>query len=264
MATSDFFELTAAQLDHLNQTEKKLYDFVTRNMDEVKLMSVRQLARTCYVSPATVFRFVNKLGFSGFKEFIAVLKITDMSRSKAVIPDVMRYKGYREDYLKNLIESVRVIRKEQVKKVHDKLKAHAKVWIFGTGLTMEAARYIEHLFLACGCNATFAYEPYEMQNAVSLMTSDDLVFMLSYKGNNPQLLEVIDQIKHRCSPLMVSITRSDNNMVQLMTELNFYIFADEITYNGFDLTSRVAMIAVIEIILYELFSPPDENSFHKM
>lgn len=253
MAVNDFFDLTSDKLDKLNLTEKKIFDYVVKNMDEVKQMSIRQFAKECYVSTATIFRFINKLGFSGYKEFIAVIKITDMSRTKAVIPNVMKYKGYREDYLKNLIETVRVIRKEQVKKFHDRLKLDPHIYLFGDGLTIEAARYIEHLFLAFGCRAVFAYEDYEIENAIEHMTDEDVVVAMSYSGKTKKIIDLLEKIHHRCQPLLVSITRSDNNMVQLLTDLNFYFFADEISYNGHDLTSRVAMICVIEIILYEMF-----------
>lgn len=260
MEKNDFFSLTSDSMDNLNVTEKKIFDYVVKNMDEVKQMSIRQLAQECYISTATIYRFIKKLGFNGYKEFIAVLKITDMSRTKAVIPNVMRYKGYREDYLKNLIETVRVIRKEQVKKFHDKLKTNPQIYLFGDGLTVEAANYIEHLFLAFGCRAFFAHEKYEVENAIYHMTDDDMVIVMSYTGKTKALIEMLEQIKHKCQPLLISITRSDNNMVQLLTDLNFYFFADEISYNGYDLTSRVAMISVIEIILYEMFCEEDDYS----
>ncbi len=264
MGNNDFFDLTSDKLDKLNVTEKKIFDYVVRNMDEVKQMSIRQLAQESYISTATIFRFINKLGFNGFKEFIAVLKITDMSRTKAVIPNVMKYKGYREDYLKNLIETVRVIRKEQVKKFHDKLKTNPQIYLFGEGLTVEAARYIEHLFLAFGCRASYAHEQYEIQNAIDHVTDDDMVIVMSYTGKTKLIIEMLEKIKHKCQPLLVSITRSDNNMVQLLTDLNFYFFADEISYNGHDLTSRVAMISVIEIILYEMFCEESDTPLPQM
>ncbi|MEG2382809.1 MAG: MurR/RpiR family transcriptional regulator [Oscillospiraceae bacterium] len=259
MENHNFFDLSSDKLHLLNLTEKKMFNYVAKNMDEVKQMSIRQFAGECYVSTATVYRFIAKLGFNGYKEFITVLMLTDMSRSKAVIPQVMKYKGYREDYLKNLIETVRVIRKEQVKKVHDALLRGANIYIFGTGLSRRAAQYVEQLFQSFGNNAQFAYEDYQIENAIEKMTDNDVAFMMSYTGEAPVLIDALEKIKHRCQPLLVSITRSDNNMVQLMTDLNFYFFADQISYNGHDLTSRVAMIMIIEILLYEFYCEEDDK-----
>lgn len=250
---NDYFDLTKEKLEQLNFTERKMYNYVIQNIDKIKEMSIRQFSQRCYVSTATVYRFIKKLGFNGYTEFTAFLKLTDKSRSQAVIPPIMKYKGYSEDYLKNLIESVRVIRKEQVKKFCDVLKHDPQIYIFGSGLTTEAARYIEHLFIAFGCRADFVYEDFQADAAVKHMTDDDMVIMMSYTGENEKLIRILEMIKGKCKPLLVSITRSDNNMVQLMTDLNFYFFVDEITYNGYDLTSRVAMIAIMEIILYEFF-----------
>lgn len=231
-------------------------------MDQVKQMSIREFSSSCYISTATIFRFVKKLGFSGYKEFVAALRLTDMSRTKAVIPDVMRYKGYREDYLKNLIETVRVIRKEQVKKFHDKLKQNPQIYLLSEGLSVEAARYVEHLFLAYGCRACTICQNYQFQNTIENVTDDDIVIVMSYSGKTKALIDALEQIHHRCHPLLVSITRADNNMVQLLTDLNFYFFVDEISYNGFDMTSRVPMICIIEVLLYELFCRDNSDDQH--
>lgn len=193
MTANDFFDITTDKLDKLNVTEKKIFDYVVKNMDEVKQMSIRQFAQECYISTATIYRFIKKLGFDGYKEFIAVLKITDMSRTKAVIPNVMKYKGYREDYLKNLIETVRVIRKEQVKRFHEVLKKDPQIYLFGYGLTVEAARYIEHLFLAFGLRAMLAYEDYEIENAIDHMTDDDVVIVMSYSGKTKKIIDTLEK-----------------------------------------------------------------------
>lgn len=253
MVTNNFFDLVDDKIDTLNKTEKKLFDYVIKHMDEVKQMSIREFSQTCYISTATIFRFVKKLGFSGYKEFVTALRLTDMSRTKAVIPNVMRIKGYREDYLKNLIETMRVIRKDQVKRIHDRLRLNPVIYLFSAGLSVEAARYIEHLFLAYGYRAFSAYKDYQIQSAIEQITDNDLVFAMSYSGRTKTLVDALEKIHHKCQPLLISITRSDNSMVHALTDMNFYFFADEISYNGFDLTSRVAMICIVEVILYEMF-----------
>ena len=35
-----------------------------------------------------------------------------------------------------------------------------------------------------------------------------------------------------------------------MSDLNFYVFADEIEYEGEDITARIGMIAIFETLMY--------------
>ena len=69
----DFYSYTSERLDRLSNTERNVFNFVIKNMHQVKNMSIRELAAECYVSTPTLFRFVKKLGFEGYSEFVAAI-----------------------------------------------------------------------------------------------------------------------------------------------------------------------------------------------
>lgn len=250
---NDFYDMTNDRLDSLNPTEKKIYNYIVQNMAEVKHLSIRQLAQDCFVSPSTVYRLIKKLGFSGYTEYTAILKITDITREKAEIPKILKNKGYQEEYLKNIIESVRVIRKEDVKTIRQRLKKDPNIYIIGNSLTRAVAEYIEHLFCCYGCKAQYIFQDYVIDSVVAHITDNDMVIAMSYSGNDPQLVSILERIKHKCTPLLISFTRADNNMIQMITDMNLYYFVEEIKYNHYDLTSTVAMICVFELILYRIY-----------
>ena len=75
--------------------------------------------------------------------------------------------------------------------------------------------------------------------------------MLSYSGDSISVINEIEKIFAVATPTIISFTRADNNAVQNMSDLNFYVFADEINYEGIDCTSRVGMIAIMETLLYK-------------
>ncbi len=60
----------------------------------------------------------------------------------------------------------------------------------------------------------------------------------------------IEEIFAIATPTIISITRADNNVIQNMSDLNFYMFADEVEYLGSDVTSRCGMIAILESLMY--------------
>ena len=64
----------------------------------------------------------------------------------------------------------------------------------------------------------------------------------------------IERIFAIATPTIVSLTRADNNTIQNMSDLNFYVFADEIDCQGADITSRCGMIAIMETLLYKRLS----------
>ncbi len=75
--------------------------------------------------------------------------------------------------------------------------------------------------------------------------------VLSYSGDNADIIGQIEKIFSVSTPTIISITRADNNIIQNMSDLNFYVFADEVSYDGMDVTSRCGMIAILETLLYK-------------
>lgn len=60
--------------------------------------------------------------------------------------------------------------------------------------------------------------------------------------------------------MLIWITGADNNIIQNMSDINLYIFTDEIEMNNLDITSRISTIAIMELILYQ-FMEDETSSF---
>lgn len=104
----DFFEIANSHISELTKNEQILFDYVINNLENIKSKSIREVADDCFVSTTTFLRFVRKLGFSGFSEFTTVIKYTLLYKTPLPesSPFVVSQKDYREEYLKNLVESV--------------------------------------------------------------------------------------------------------------------------------------------------------------
>lgn len=84
------------------------------------------------------------------------------------------------------------------------------------------------------------------------ITKDNLVIVLSYGGHDIELIQLVQQLKsNRQSPYLISVTGADNNVIQNLSDINLYIFTDEIEMNKQDITSRISTIAILELILYQ-------------
>jgi len=151
----DFFEATQETIRDLNQTERQLFDYVVKNMDEIKNMSIQKFASEWLVSTTTIFRFTQKLGFSGYADFINCLLITSHSQQNAVLPDVVVGRAYSEVYLKNVMEAVRVMSPQYVESVMSTLDRRPGIYILADANTHTIGQYCEKLFIGLGFNAYF-------------------------------------------------------------------------------------------------------------
>jgi len=252
--TKDFYEATADTIRDLNPTERKLFDYVIKNMDEVKHQGIREFASKHFISTTTIFRFAQKLGFSGYSDFINSLLVTTHTHKDMVLPDIAIGRNYSEEYLKNAMESVRVTSPRQVEQVVSLLADKPNIYILTDSSTHTIGQYCERLFIGLGFHAYFPETAYQMQNLVNRISSNDMLLALSYSGQDKLLIDFIERVFLTQHPFLFSITRADNNPLESLSNSNFYVFADEIHVPGMDLTSSVTMLMIIELLVYEYLS----------
>jgi len=257
----DFFEATQNVLPKLNQTDRELFEYVIKNIDQVKDMSIQKFATKRFLSTTTIFRFVQKLGFSGYTDFINSLLVTShQAKNKDMeVPKTLHNKNYNEGYLKNIIEAVRVMPGDLITQVMDVLASTPKIYIFTDDHAVPIGQYIEKMFLGLGFMAYFPEAAYQMQNLPGVIKKGDMIIALSYSGQDANLINIIERVFIHERPFLLSVTRADNNVLESLSDVNFYVFAEEIRINGMDLTSNVPMLTVLELLVYEYIARSTPN-----
>jgi len=70
-------EKPTEQLPPLTTAEYSIYHYILENYEEVRLMTIRELAKKVYTSTSTILRFVKKFGYDGYSEFQKCVRKTD-------------------------------------------------------------------------------------------------------------------------------------------------------------------------------------------
>jgi len=256
----DFFAATQETIRNLNQTERQLFDYVVKNMDKVKHMSIQKFAAEQFLSTTTIFRFTQKLGFSGYSDFTNSLLVTFHNKQDTILPDVIMGKVYGEEYLKNAVEAVRVMSPKHVDDVVALLAKKPDIYILTDDNTHVIGQYCERLFIGLGFHSYFPETAYQMQNLVNRIRSSDMILALSYSGRDSAMLNFIEKVFMSERPYLLSVTRADNNPLESLSDTNLYVFADEIHISGMDLTSGVTSLMIVELLVYEYIArsgPPE-------
>jgi len=254
---SNFFETTSETVRNLNQTERKLFDYVVKNMHEVKDMSIQKFASMQFLSTTTIFRFTQKLGFAGYSDFINSLLVTVYNQQQETMPQVISKGDYSKNYLENAMESIRVMSAIQMTEVVDLLHEKPRIYILTDDNTHTIGQYCERLFIGLGFHAYFPETAYQRQNLVNRIRNQDMLIALSYSGDDEVLIHFIQHVFLTAKPHLLSITRADNNPLENLSNHNFYVFTDEININSMNLTSSVSMLMIVELLVYEYMATCD-------
>jgi DNA-binding MurR/RpiR family transcriptional regulator len=113
MTKTAFEEKIQQAYPHLPRNQRILAEYFLDNLDQVPFMSIHEIATEVQISVATVVRFTQKLGFTGFSEFRSgIKKSLQESLNQNIFPDI-------KDLSDNLIQSVA---NQDIKDINETLK----------------------------------------------------------------------------------------------------------------------------------------------
>ncbi len=248
----DFFEITSSKIEALTKNELKIYNHILDNMETMHSKTVRAIAKECYVSTSTILRLVKKIGFEGYNEMIIIIKYTlNLPKVNATTITEKKVK-YKEEYAKNIIESIRVLDDKQLIEVTEKINQAEKLYIFSRGLMKAYGSYVEFLFELSGVNTYFASDSNFRKFYAQNVTANDFVIVIDYHGDDQELINIISKVKSNNCKDILTITQANNNVMQNLSDYNFYYFSDATMKNGFDITSNVSVMAILELIVHNL------------
>lgn len=248
---ADFFEVTAKALPTLNVTERELFNYVIKNIHTVKDMSIQALAKERILSTTTVFRFTKKLGFSGYTDFIRSLSQAEYAERMSKVPGIMHDKSYAQSYLQNIMEAVRVMPAEKIARAVDVLRTTNNVYMICDDEVSDLGRYGERLLMAIDKRAYWPEVSYQLEAMYDYIKDGDLLIVLSYSGEDQTTICTLEKVLSAKRPFILSITRADNNTIQNMSDINFYMFADEVLEHGVNLTTHLPMLIILELLVYQ-------------
>ena len=251
----DFFEQANERVRELNASERKIFEYVVRNKDQVKDMQIRALAAACFVSTTTIMRFTRKLGFSGYREFSESLRFASHAAERSELPSVLWKQAYSEEYLKNIIESVRVLTADKMERFAQALATDPCVWCYGVGMDQEVARFAYRLLSSMGFRASCPVDRFEVKAALERFHDNDVALLVSMSGEDREVVEFAERVQAARRPVVATITHSANNTLQSLSTLDFYVFVERVVYKGEDLSSRSSMMALVELLSYHLMKP---------
>jgi len=139
------------RMDTLTPKGKILGSYIIQNPRKAVFMTTRELSEACGVSEATVVRFVGQLGYSGYGEFLQVLR--DFVDSGLSLPDRMDLPGMKGpgsdllhrvifEEMNNLRQFYETIDMEVLIRIVEQIQESGTVYVIGSRVSYTFAHYL--------------------------------------------------------------------------------------------------------------------------
>lgn len=124
-------------LDALNPLEKQIHEKMIRRSKTMPTIRINQAAAFCHCSVSKISKFVKKLGFSNYKQYLDFLYGKDI-KPIAGSNELHRVGSFIETFDTAMIDELLSL-----------IDSHDKIALFGYGPSLLCARYFEYRFRNC-------------------------------------------------------------------------------------------------------------------
>ena len=209
-----------AHMRNLSDTDRCIWRHIEENRTAVSRASIHELARACAVSSASIVRFAQKIGFDGFGEMKAFMRMEGTSRS---LPkrDVITALGsfydqtWRELMRRDYTGASRLIR-----------EAH-RVFAYASGYVQtNVMQEMKRLFVYDNILIYEVAGREEFYSVYQTAGKDDLFIFISLSGESERVVEFADQLSLKGVPIL-SITEMRHNTLASRSTENLYVMPAE-------------------------------------
>lgn len=234
----------------LTETEKYLLEYIDNNIDRLSNISITKLSELASVSTATIFRAVNKLGYTGFSDF--KLKMISNNKDDAYIKLLNDGNEIKKIIQKNQLEVRNTIEKIEIEYIDDSLNyLHAAncVYIFARGLSEQIGNEMEMKFHLLNKRTELYTDPNIIRTVSKRANNKDCVVYISLNGETQELIESANTINNNDVPSILLTTNSDSTLSGLCM-INIVGFKSQTSYfPDYEVRSRLSLHVLSRILL---------------
>lgn len=240
-----FIELLQEHYSQLTKSEKKVADYILSIGRKTIYNTMHDIKEETHVGDATIIRFCQKLGFSGFSE----LKI---AIAKEGFPKKIEKK---EELFDELVEDLSDVLKRTRELLNEKnLNAAVKlitqaryVYIYGVGASGNTAESLEKMFLRVGVHSHAIKDPHYQAQTSSLLTKEDLVIGFSLSGKTKDTYDSIQLAKENQAQI-IAITNYLSSPIAQQGDIVLQTSVEEF-FDGGSLAGNISQLFLCEAIV---------------
>jgi DNA-binding MurR/RpiR family transcriptional regulator len=235
----------------MTDSEKIIADYILNNPEEIYNLKIEDLARKLNLSLPTVFRFTQKLGFDGFKDFKVEL-IKDIAVGMNIDVDDIGDEGIEsttrsifEKITGNLKETLSLINYEDMEKAVGFIIQSKRLVFFAVGSSISVAFDSYSKFMRAGFNCFYNTDSYTQRDIATQCTDKDTAIGISFSGGSVETIESM-KIAKKNSAKTISVTTFFNSPITEYSDVSLYTAPVRSYYQKIDFPSKMSQTAIMD------------------
>ena len=250
----DILERIHASYYQLTATERKVADYVLAQPEQVKFMSITQLADECGTADATISRFCRSLKLKGFNAFKIELARHATAAPKTAHHDADTLLGRSREVGRlatdAIAQTMDLLDPQKIEQAVTLIEKANRVICIGSGGSVIMATTFAHLFSGVTGKFQAISDSHMQMSAVATMGKDDIIFLFSYSGATNAGLQLLELAKSR-GIRTILITRFSKSPAARLADVVLRCGSNEGPFQAGSVAAKVAQLIVMDVLYQE-------------
>lgn len=254
---------------NLSAKEQIIAEFILQNPQSSVFPTIEELAEQIGVSEATLFRFVRKLGYSGYQQFRINLATDIASPLQRVYETSL---GKDQESTVSLVfktnitameETLKHVNPEQIQHIAQLCVKSGRLYFFGLGGSSIVALDAYHKLVRTGiaCCAPMDFHMQLMQ--ASQLTEKDTAFLISHTGVNRDAIHLAETIKQQGAQLVI-ITDARRSPLLKLANHSLFAYSQPSPFVSEAFSSRIVQLALIDCLYVSIMEQLGQSGFEHL
>lgn len=243
-------ELEKVSIKDLSSVEHEIYVYVTQNTEKVSYMRIRDLAEQTHVSPSSVLRFIQKMGFTSYPEFRYALK-QGLQKPKGPLADGLKASGGIDQQLAILQREIFHPDVDYQLRNMSRQVAQADCLLFiGMGASGAMARYGARKCASLGLPAISIEDPTFPVRSLLQAGKRNVIVLLSVSGETKELIEMLMLLERSTQQTVYCLTQNHRSTLAQRSDYTIDYAVEEMRREIFlDLSSQLPVMVLLEVMV---------------
>ena len=251
----DILERIHASYYQLTASERKVADYVLAQPEQVKFMSITQLADECGTADATISRFCRSLKLKGFNAFkIELARHSAVGSVRHADHDGETLQGRSREIGRLATEAVQqtvdLVEPRQVEHALELIEQAGRVICIGSGGSMLLATTLAQLFSTVTGKFQAVSDSHMQMSTVATMDKRDVIVLFSYSGATTNGLQILELAKSR-GIRTILVTRFHKSPAASLADVVLRCGSNEGPFQFGSVPAKVAQLIVMDILFQE-------------
>ncbi|WP_040167912.1 MurR/RpiR family transcriptional regulator [Microbacterium gorillae] len=260
MVTGDVLGRVRDAVPDLSAAENRVAQFIIREPQHVVELTITDLATATGVSQATIARFAQGLGYTGYREFrLALAGATSreeaararfaLSESEIDDADPAREVATKIAYQESMAieQTARELDLDAVDRVAAAVVAADRIEVFGVGASALTAQDLQQKLVRIGLRASFSLDGHLALTSAALMGERSVAIAVSHTGETDETIRPFE-IAAAAGSALVAVTNVPTSSLARVADEVLLTRARESPYRTGAMSSRIAQLTLVDIL----------------